>query len=498
MKKLALTSAMLFIIYLLPAQIIHIPNDFSTIQHGIDEANPGDTVLVEPGAYVENINFLGKDITVASKYISTQDTSYISTTIIDGNQVARVVTFENNESLAALLCGFTITNGFDSISGGGGIKCDNSSPTLQHLKVSNNSMENENWLDWSLGGGIKLGNANPCIENVVISNNIARGYIAVGGGICSWNSDPTLKNVTISDNKCISSALGSSLHGAGFYCNGGNPVLIDAVISNNKIEGSYNSSSSGGCGLTCVSDLLLINSTITGNSYSDNTHGGVIYYGANSHASIINTIVWNNDPDTIRLVGDEWPTLDLDVSYSNIHGGENSILSYGPNITINWLEGNIDYDPIFTGTGGHPYQLSHLSPCVNTGTPDTTGLNIPELDLAGNPRFYGGRIEMGAYENQDVSVSVLEQANNSGRFKLSITPNPVNNIANIGFTLSEKTTVLVSLFNQTGRHIKNIYTGETEKGRHEINWNSNDLPGGIYFIKLQTTGEFATEKIVIQ
>ncbi|MCD4730969.1 MAG: hypothetical protein K8R74_10235, partial [Bacteroidales bacterium] len=59
--------------------------DFTTIQAGINAANTGDTVLVWPGTYFENIDYNSKSITVASIYLTTQQDNYIDSTIIDGN-----------------------------------------------------------------------------------------------------------------------------------------------------------------------------------------------------------------------------------------------------------------------------------------------------------------------------------------------------------------------------------------------------------------------------
>ncbi|SVD39727.1 uncharacterized protein METZ01_LOCUS392581, partial [marine metagenome] len=86
-------------------------NPFSTIQAGIDASSDGDTVLVAEGTYTENINYNGKNIVVGSFYLTTQDTSYISSTNIDGNQSGSVVTFVNNEDATTVLIGFTLQNG---------------------------------------------------------------------------------------------------------------------------------------------------------------------------------------------------------------------------------------------------------------------------------------------------------------------------------------------------------------------------------------------------
>lgn len=68
------------------ADILSVPSNYATIQQAFDAAVSRDTVLVAPGAYVENINFLGKAITVKSQ-------SGPGTTVIDGNKAGSVASF---------------------------------------------------------------------------------------------------------------------------------------------------------------------------------------------------------------------------------------------------------------------------------------------------------------------------------------------------------------------------------------------------------------------
>ena len=107
-----------------------MPLDQPTIQDAIDFAADGDTVLVAPGAYFENINFLGKAITVTSE-------SGPDVTIIDGDGVDRVVTFNSSEGPTSVISGFTIRNGFTT-SDGGGVFINSASPTVENNKIVDN------------------------------------------------------------------------------------------------------------------------------------------------------------------------------------------------------------------------------------------------------------------------------------------------------------------------------------------------------------------------
>ncbi|MFA6471450.1 MAG: hypothetical protein WCU00_05345 [Candidatus Latescibacterota bacterium] len=179
------------------AKTINIPGNQSTIQAGIDAASPGDTVLVQPGRYLETIDFKGKDIVVGSLFLATRDTSYISNTIIDGQNINVAAVFKNGESDKAELCGFTVTNGHSTATSsnpqgnnGGGIYCLNSSPYLHHLIVDGN-------FSYLQGGGMYLEKSNSVIENCVIRNNRA---VITGNAFYSMSGNNQIINCIINYN----------------------------------------------------------------------------------------------------------------------------------------------------------------------------------------------------------------------------------------------------------------------------------------------------------
>ena len=94
------------------AATIHVPADRPAIQIAIDAAVDGDDVLVAPGTYEENLDFLGKSITLESD-------GGAEVTLIDGEQAGTVVTCIDVAPGEAVLDGFTIRNGHTDGDGGG-------------------------------------------------------------------------------------------------------------------------------------------------------------------------------------------------------------------------------------------------------------------------------------------------------------------------------------------------------------------------------------------
>jgi len=162
-------------------------NPFGTIQTAIDSSSDGDTVLVAAGTYNESINYNGKNIIVGSLYLTTQDTSYISSTIIGGDSSGSIVLFESFEDSTAVLNGFTfqniIFNSGDELQTI--ININESSP-----KIINNRFDNFYLFQDVESAVIYCENSNSLIMNNEFTNgSVGNGYV-LGGFILS-------KNITI-------------------------------------------------------------------------------------------------------------------------------------------------------------------------------------------------------------------------------------------------------------------------------------------------------------
>jgi len=281
---------------------INVPDDYATIQEAIDAAVDGDVVIVDPGTYYENINFLGKGITVRS--MDPDDPNLVAATIIDGNQIDSVVTFHGKEGPDSVLIGVTVQNGF--ADEGGGISCRFSSPSIINCIIADNKTNCSDKTNSSryetndgVGGGIYCFASSPTIDNCIIIRN-STPYRGQGGGIYCKSSLPNISNCTPNISNCIISMNYSERRGEGIYCNCSSPNITDCIISENSVY-CYNSSlninnciinNSKGYGIYCTSSSPCINEClIFGNS------GGIHCQGSSwplSHFTISNCIITGN------------------------------------------------------------------------------------------------------------------------------------------------------------------------------------------------------------
>ena len=265
----------------------------------------------------------------------------------------------------------------------------------------------------------------------------------------------------------------------------------------------------------------LVNAT-----FSNNICRGEESFAANvdngSVVNFYNTIMYGDSLKEFSM-GNPLPAdrpATANISYSNFEGGEAAIKNWNNQHNLNWLEGNMDEDPRWVGTGDTAYYLQYDSPCRNSGTPmyesgmsppyikeeegkyvlymhNMDTVHLPATDLAGRPRISGNRIDMGAYEYQDTGVAVQEYGLQQDSYKLSVYPNPFYVHAFVDFQMEKQGHVQIVITDLNGQRVKTLLDASMPRGDYHLIWKGDNdygttLRNGTYLLTLYNNGQQIT------
>jgi len=428
MRTLVAALLVLSLTALGQAATIQVPSNHMTIQAAIQAADTGDTILVAAGTYVENLDFLGKDLVLKSESGPLE-------TVIDGNHGASVVTIKNGETAAALLEGFTLTNGHAAyVEGGGAVSCLNGScPVIRGNLITLNDVGG------ALGGGVFCSNSSPLIQGNVFSKNasgmggaISCRYGAAphildnvmegnqagqrGGAIeCYQDGGPVIERNLMKGNTTYStwayggavfgeqsaaSVLANTIRendaahsGGGVYFQDSTPVIRDNVVIGNSTANYGGGIALVGCSVSEVTGCIVAKNAagvhgggiytwyssqvdITGCTIAYNTAGtggGGLNCGAWCGDTVLNTILWGNSaPQGKEIrVGEISSPGHCSVDYGDVDRGqagvsvEGGLLTWGPFIYT--------ADPLFAEKAGEDFHLLPYSPLRDKGDPSVAG-----------------------------------------------------------------------------------------------------------------------------
>ncbi|MBL7215353.1 MAG: right-handed parallel beta-helix repeat-containing protein [Phycisphaerae bacterium] len=298
---------------------------------------------------MENIDFLGKNITVMST--NPDDSDVVKNTVIDAGDSGSVVTFANGEGPEAVLCGFTITGGYGTVNSmiseeiywGAGIYCDGASPTIIQNIIEGNYGPIDGQDIAGYGGGIACFQSNAIISR----NRIIQNEAYAGAGVMVYVGQAIIANNVIRDN--------SAVIGGGVVLLLGGELVHNTIRNNSgQAAGNIYAASDEGYPIKIINNIII--NAVGG--------GGIYGEGFKQYTAILYNDVWSNTDGNY-------------LEFSNQTG----------------INGNISADPGFADG----YHISSSSPCYEAGDPAFIPYSW-QRDIDGQAAVMHYRPDMGADE----------------------------------------------------------------------------------------------------
>jgi len=329
-------------------------------------------------------------------------------------------------------------------------------------------------------------------SKIIISDNTFKSDFTFTGqrAIYSLNhSRPTIFNNTFYTSSIYSDSanlviMNNNFMGQSFIEQQYTQVQLrfsEALVIDNYFQNNYGAISMEYSNVRCINNIM----NNCEEAFSNYNSSGFIFnntiflpdlpnsfcVGINGSSPLFNSynnIIWKIDTINGRPIGSSDPMV---VRYSDFFKAYPGL-------------GNIFTDPLFIDIPNGNFNLQPSSPCIDMGTPDTTGLMLPLTDFWGNARIVNNRIDIGAIEYPGNVTVNLEQN------YFTIFPNPSNGIFSINQDESGQK-YIVQILDCNG-HI--IYNNLLTKSSEQI--DISKFPNGIYLMKIISKNGFSVKKII--
>ena len=133
------------------------------------------------------------------------------------------------------------------------------------------------------------------------------------------------------------------------------------------------------------------------------------------------------------------------------------------------------------------------SPCIDAGDP-----SIQDVVLHCDWGLGDIRSDMGAYGGGDSVAVGIDNPVIPLRFILYQNyPNPFNASTTISYSLSESSEVTIEIYDILGRKVETILESKNQAGEHQIIWDAENQPSGVYLYRIQAGDYAETKKMVL-
>ena len=457
-----------------------VPTEFSTIQGAVNASGTGDTVLVFPGTYRENILIL-KDVWLRS-------VGGPAVTVIDGSSPSS----PDTASVVAII------SPEPRITGGG----------IEGFDIRNG--RGTRLVDGRHGGGIffkDTGAPGPLVRNNWIHDNLVTHPTQADGGGLSATSF-WVGEVRVTSNRFYNNAIQSDTRTFG------TAVSISTSSSRleaNEIFNNHNSSQRGfgavwageaavvgnviACNVGDYDSALGAYGLVEGNTIVanwSNLGGGVVRVsGGDDHVAIVrgNNITYNFGPglECYQRVYPPFSSFIVECNNIAFNGPGGQII--GACSDAIGQDGNISVDPEYGRGMGCPsspgdWCLGPTSPLLAQNSPPGCGL-------------------IGAWGVcPPVAVPESDARRAGGLQALPARPNPFFERTTITFYLPQPSEVEISIYGVLGRKVRTLTAVALSAGENELEWDGRGDDGepaasGAYVAVIRAGGREVTRTLLL-